>query len=647
MKHWTRVIIITLLSFLQRGFADEFQSFKPTEKFNQLFLASEKSHHFASTDNNQLIDVLTPEDLKANPQTQLTNGLDFSSFPWDRIFKILAPYLMSYGTTRTADPLNELLHWEKKFGGRIKNFGTIEWHEPLGYISVHNRREIDASTSSRVEVNDVLELVIHADSFLQHLANHKLIEISHDQLSAFANIKYHKIFRYKHFKSALEEARKADLTTLLFPFKFFHFPDLLQLKKEDEISHSDYLSFNLKGSASANFWTFIKAGVSVAATLEHNQSSVIKITKDSQMQDIYQLKKTTGTTTQLAVDTSVAIDLFKIIDLTLIKLNYEYLYQKSKTSFYQAPLTSHLWNWTGEELMTAKSVHVNSGFLLWGKSKSKEEYRTSIRTESKKIQINQRSWSNETHVHSFVGGILSNLLGDLLSSFLGFSKKFSSHQDYTYAETSDDDNFQLDFSRALYLDNRSSLWSLSKVHLMTDYILKHNLLPENVKNLWRQKYFQKNIYAFDQYSFSSKLFSHLQWLSPHHFQVSAVYLCGLSHHPGVDLESIEQPIQFNQLNWKEKNCVKRSYDKLMLVMSTHNLQEKTKRFLNYLTFFLKHSPDSSALYYLFPANLMTHHHTFLAKSKKGEKFKGSYSRGDRQYPTLSNYFLQRFSIWRE
>lgn len=649
MKQVTLLLIIFLSSL---SWSQEFNNFKITPTFRNMLDQNTSSQVFSMQQEQELVDALVPIKLKNTAPVFNATDIDFSSIPWDRILKILSPYLINYGAGRAEVPLNELLKWEKKFGGNIKNFGTIEWQEPLGYISIHNRRELDATVASKVEVNDVLEIIINAESFLKHLSNQKLIEISNGQLSAFANIKYHKIFRYKHFKKTVDEARKADLSTLLFPFKFFHFPDMLKLKKEEELSHSDYLSFNVSGSASANFWTFIKAGVSVEASLAHQQATMIKIIKDTQLDDVYQMKKTLATVIKLGVEASVALDLFKLIDLTLVKLSFQYMYEKSKTVYYQAPFTGNIFNlnlnnfWVGEEISTSKSVNVDSKFLLWGTSSTTENQYSHIKSETEEAKIHQEWWSKESHVHSLFGGIVNDFVGDLLGSFLGFSKKFSSHQEYSFSQDSTGQEFQFDFGRSMYLDNRKSFWTLGKVKYMNALIQKHDLIPENVKSLWSSKYFQKNIFVHDRFSFSQKVFSHMQWLGPHHFQLSSIYLCDLSKHPAVDVNSLEQPIQFNKLKWKQKSCLKNSYDKLMQIMNTSNSKDKTHRLLKFIKYFLKHSPDNQALYSLFPENILTQQTTFLAKSKSGEKFKTSINRGDIFYPTLNHMFLDRFNLWR-
>jgi len=652
MKYYKILFFVFTVIIWSNAHSQEFHGLKLTPKFQSLLNNSQNNNAFNLTQEDELLHVLTPEPMQ-NTNLQLSSfNIDFANIPWDRILKILAPYLMNYGAQRAQVPLDELLQWEHKFGGTVKNFGTLEWQEPLGYISIHNRRELDATNAHNVEINDVLEIVINAESYLKHLANQKLIEITDDQLSAFAKIKYHKIFRYKHYKNSLDEARRADLSTLLFPFKFFHFPDLLKLKKQDELSHSDYLSFNVKGSASANFWTFIKAGVSVEATLEHNQATVIKIIKDAQFDDVYQMKKSIGTSIKLGIEASVALDLFKLIDLTLIKMSFEYLYEKSKTSFYHIPLVNNMSAlnfknfWVGEESSTSKSVTFNSSFLLWGSSSSNEGQNSHIKSNTQQVQIQQEWWSKESHVHSLFGGIVSSFLGNLLSSFMGFSKKFSSYQDYTFSHDSANKEFQFDFSRSMYLDNRSSFWSFSKVKFMSALINHHDLIPQNAKNLWNQKYFRKNVYVQDRFSFSNKVFSHFQWLGPYHFQVSSIYLCGLANHSAVNLNSLEQPVQFNKLKWRQKSCVKNSFDKLIQIMKTEDTKEKTQRLLKFIKYFLKHSPDNKALYYLFPENILKQQTTFLAKSKNGEKFKGSYNRGDIYYPTLNHFYLERFNLWR-
>ncbi len=654
--HLIVVMTTVLFSTLSGASNHEFSNFKTSSKFNALTSEVQNSNFSVTSElaDMELSHLLSPKKLKNN-NLNTYNSMDLSKIPWDRILKIILPFLLKDGENKTLGPLNELINWEKKFGGKIKNFGTIEWQEPLGYISVYARRELDEVATGKIEVNDVLELTINAETFLKHLSNEKLIEISNDQLSAFANVKYHKIFNYKHYKKTLEEAKKADFSTLLFPFKFFHFPDMLKLKKDEELSHQDFLSLNVEASASVTFYGFIKAGVTVSGTLEHQQATMIKIGKDAQFDDIYQMKKTVGTLAKIGIEASVALDLVKLIDLTLIKIAFEYQYEKAKTTFYHAPyLGQNTYPYefsskefkVGEELSTSKTVSVDTDFLLWGNSSSTEKQYYHIKSLDTEEKIQQEWWSKESHVNSLFGGIVSSFLGDILGSFLGFSKKFASHQEYSFEENTKDNEFQLEFSRIMYLDNRKSLWSVMKVKLMKSLINSHDLIPQNVKELWNNKWFHKNVYVKDQYSFSSKIFSHFQWLGPYNFQVSSIYLCNLAGHKAVDLNSYEQPIKFNKLKWKQKNCLKNSYDKLIRITQTDNKKQKVERFLDYLKYFLKHSTDNKALYVLFPQELLSQQTVLLAKNKKGESFKGSYTRGSEKSLNLNQEYLNRLYLWR-
>lgn len=650
------ILIVALYTALGSATSQEFSHFKTSAKFKSLTSQVQNNNFSINAQNAdaELYQLLSPAILRNNDHYNI-NSMDLSNIPWDRILKIIMPFLMDNGQSKTQGPINELINWDKKFGGKIKNFGSIEWQEPLGYISIYARREIDEVATSKIEVNDVLELTINAESFLKHLSDEKLIQISKDELNAFAKVKYHKIFQYKHYKKTLEEARKADLTTLLFPFKFFYFPDMLKLKKDEEISNQDYLSLNVEGSASVLFWGFIKAGITVSATLEHQQATMIKITKDAQFDDIYQMKKTVGTSAKIGIDASVAIDLLKLIDLTLIKVSFEYQYDKSKTTFYHAPyLGQNTYPmpfdsknfFVGEELSTSKVVSVDGGFLIWGNSSSTEKQFYHIKNADTEEKIQQEWWAKESHVNSLFGGIVSNFLGDILGSFLGFSKKFATHQEYSFEENSKDNEFQLDFSRTMYLDNRKSMWSMMKVKLMKAVINNHDLIPDNVKELWNNKWFRKNIYVNDQYSFSSKIFSHFEWLGPYNFQVSSIYLCNLSNNPAINLNSYEQPINFKRLKWKQKSCLKSSYDKLIRITQTGDKREKVERFLDYLKYFLKHSADNKALYVLFPQNLLSQQTVLMAKNKDGESFKGSYTRGAEKPLDLNQEYLSRLYLWR-
>lgn len=660
IKHWLNFLILLvfiLINNLSIVYAQEFEKFSITPKLKRLTQLTDIQDIslYNQDKENELFFLLTPEKLRTR-QIFNVNEVNLSQFPWDRIIKILTPFLLSNGQNRTLNAFNDLPKLEHQFGGNIKNFGTIEWQEPLGFISFHVRRELNEVATSKIEVNDVLEIIINAETYLKHLSKENLVQISNEQLSAFANIKYHKIFNYKHYKNSLEEAQKADYATLLFPFKFFNFPYLLKLKKEEEISHKDFLSLNVEGSASANFATYIKAGISIRATIENKQATVIKISKDAQYDDIYQMKKSVGTKTNLGIEAGVALDFLKLLDLTLLKISYDYQYEKEKSTYYHAPLLDKIDIssiqmdkknfWVGEETFTSKAVTIDSSFLLWGTSHRTEQQFTQIKNSTEEENIQEEWWAKETHVHSLFGGIISDFLGDLVGSFLGFSKKFSSQQEFIFEENSKENEFHLEFSRSMYLDNRSSIWSFTKKKLMKNFIDNHNLIPEDVKELWTKNWFHKNIYIKDEYSFSSKILSHFQWLGPYEFQVSSIYLCNLSMHPAIDLNSYENLINFKKLNWKQKNCLKNSYEKLMQTTNARTKNDKIHSFLKYLKYFLKHSSDNMALYVLFPKNLLSHQTILMAKNKSNEKFKGSYTRGHNKPLKLYHEFLDRLSLWR-
>lgn len=650
-------LILFILTNFNLSFAQEFNHFTLTPTFKNLLDTNFQTLN-NNSNNSEFIQLLIPQELESTQNYNLSIATTSNgNISLDNILKILHPFLTSQGLANTNNSFKELLSWKKDFGGKISNFGTMQWHQPLGYISINSRRDFEEIASNKVQVDDILEINVHADTFLKHLSEKNLINITNEQLGAFANLSFHKIFRYKHYKSSLEEAQKADLETLLFPYQFLNFPYLLKLSVEDEISSKDYLSLDFGASASATFWGFLKAEANVKSSLEYQHGSTIKMVVANSGELNYQYKRTNGTKFTLDVDASIAADLLKLIDLTLFKLSYSYQYEFQKTSYYQSPI--FIWGdyksgtlipsrnfWVGEEKSTRKESDFNSKFLMWGSSSGTSIQKGLIKSKQTEVSFKEEMRSKESYTHSLFGGIVSNLLGDLLSSFLGFSKKFSENQIYALSESNDPNNFQLEASRSIYLDSRNNFWTFGKDKMVGNYILNHNLIPTSVKELWTNKWFKKNILINDRYSFSRNVFSHLSYLGSFDMQKSSVYLCNLENHPGVNLYSAEQPLNWALFSWKEKSCIKSSFDKLKKFVEETNYDNKSKRLYNFLSYFFKHSSNSMALYSLFPSNIMSHHTQIFGSNKQGRKFKGSYNRSSNEIFDLQKLLLYDLNIWR-
>lgn len=662
LKHFKVIKLpfcVALYALLHSSIAltQEFEHFTLTPTFKNLIHNPANSLNISSG-NDELLEKLTPPELHHSKFDIQTAGVNSnSSFSWDQIIKILHPFLSTQGSINANNSFKEILSWKKDFGGKISNFGSMQWHQPFGYISVNSRRDFEELAPEKIQVDDVLEITIHADTFLKHLADNNLIEITNEQLGAFANLSYHKLFRYKHFKKSLEDAQKADLETLLFPYQFLNFPHLLKISIEDEISSKDYLSLSAGATASATFWGFLKAEANIKSSLEYQHGSAIKMTTSAAGELIYQYKRSNGTKFTLDIDASIAADLLKIIDLTLVKVGYSYSYESQKTSYYQAPVL--IWGnetdgtlipsknfWVGEEKSTHKESDFISKFLVWGTSSGTNINKHQIKSKNTVVAFKEEWRSKETYTHSLFGGILSNLLGDMLGSFLGFSKKFSHHQSYALSENNDTNTFQLEVSRSLYLDSRNNIWTLGKDKVMKKYILNHNLIPSQVKELWNQKWFKKNILVNDRFSFSNKVFEHFSNIGSYEMQKSSVYLCGLENHPGVDFSSTIQPLLWHMFSWKEKSCLKNSYEKLIKLSEAQNEDSKSKRLYKFLSYFFKHSSNNKSLYTLFPSSIMSHHTVLYGSNKQGRKFKGTYNRGQKEIYNLQKLFLYDLNIWR-
>jgi len=651
MKNFIKFLGIILLACPPSSWAQKFDHFELTPKLKHL-LNSPQITDSTSAESNELDGLLMPKQLHSFSNYNVSDLAPMQSQGWDRIIKFILPFLMSEGHQLSWEELEKLLSWRRNFSLGVENFNNMQWTKPFGYVDIASRRDFVNLGPDNIEVTDTLELTIDAQSLLKTLRDNGLIDIAESSISAFAQLKYHKIYQFKHYAKSLEEAQLADLKTLLIPFQFLNFPEFLQLKPGEQISNKDLLSLGIKGSASIRFYQFIKAEIAVEGTLERCSDSTIKVIQDANGQQIYQLKKERGTTARLDISASVALDFFKLINLTLLKVDYQFQSTSSKTSYYQAPyeyilepntLDNHL---VGDRTYKAKMSSIGNNFLVWGNSKGTQQSVEKIQNSTQKLELHHTWWAKDKYIQSLFGGLVNNLMGDILSAFLGFNKKFSAHEEYDLVRSADNKIFNLKFSRSLYLDKRKSLWTNGKSKLVGTLVQNHSLLPSDVKLMWWQGWIQKNILLQDNFELSSNAMDNLRKLSRRDLSISSIMVCNLENHPSVDLSSPIQLIQWNDLTWKQQSCVKSAYEKLKLISDTDDKEKQWKYFSDFIKIFFANAQDSDALFAIFSPEDLQQTTTIHARDHSGERFLANYNRSMRKQFSMSDLFLSQQGIWR-
>lgn len=673
-------------SIISKINASEFNHLSLTPKFIHL-LDQEQIEHLQSinnsngsptvtdTNNSNVVDeLLRPDelnnyqnsDLIKNPQL---NGIELKPDSWSRFLRMILPFLLSDGQNMSMEQLLHLMNWKKEFNGGLENFNGMQWQKPFGYIQIGARRDFEA-ISSGVQVLDTLELIIDAQSFLKKLEGEGLVAIKDSDLNLFAGIKYHKIYQFKRFAEDMKAAQQLSLDSLLVPFQFLSFPPLFHMDLDNEISSQDFLSINAKLSLSVNFYPWLKAGIDIAGAFELANKTLIKVTKNSKQELVYELSKEGKQITTLSVDGSVALDFFKLLDITLIKFSYQYDSEKSLQKFYQIPYEKMLRldhdaqnyleqfmqgqnvklqplqkSWRGEERTDIKSSKVEASVIAWGTNTGsrREEHRIQNSDHNSLFYIN--NWGNENFVQDIFGGLVRSIIGDWFSSLFGVKKKFIAHEEYNIEQDEENNSLSATFARSVYLDKRNGFWSSDKDKNVEKIIQNSAIIPKDILNAWYQGWIKDKILIRNEYIFSDQVFKNLENKNDQLLAIGSYQICGgISDATPYLANNGMSRLPWDDLNWKQKTCIQKSFKLLISMRDDHQLK-KLDQLSEFIKFYFKNSQNDFSLRTIWDPSALQFRSRVKCLTNSGKVFVGDYVSNNDEITGVIDYIKSLWNIW--
>jgi hypothetical protein len=224
--------------------AEDFNSFTPTAKFmnSQNSLSSDQSLY------QQIADEFHLE--------------------YENIGKREAAKILSGNGVSITGGLNSIgFSYRKPF----INFG----------VSVDRNLSPDLFDDKRWIVTDTFIVEIDASKIMGQLKDENAINISENNLAAFAGVVFKRKFTWVHYAQSYEEGLMRDFDKLFMPFKSFEFNQLKAIGLNEMLFKEDSISMRAGGIATAPIYTGINAMGGVLAKFEQiSKTEVVSMGDD-------------------------------------------------------------------------------------------------------------------------------------------------------------------------------------------------------------------------------------------------------------------------------------------------------------------------------------------------------------------------------
>ncbi len=259
------------------------------------------------------------------------------------VFQRLQHYLSGKFEGIGSNQTQSILKYNEAFNLGSHNFSGFTWEKPMGnfHIGVNRQLAPDLFDDVRWIVTDTFVVRVDATTYLNRLNDGEMIDMSEQQIRAFAGLSFQRTYRYEHFADSFFKGLTSDFSKLFMSFLKFRKSAILNLAPYEYITKEDYFTMAAGGMVSANFY-----GISVGAGAVVSFDRVAKVTIQSlgpndlaNEGEFLRLSIEKSKSTSVGVTVDLKIDLMKILKLHLFTYDFEYELKKTQSahlSFYEA-----------------------------------------------------------------------------------------------------------------------------------------------------------------------------------------------------------------------------------------------------------------------------------------------------------------------
>ena len=185
-------------------------------------------------------------------------------------------------------------------------------------------------------VSDEMIVEIDASKFLKKMADEDVINISDQNLAAFAGLAFKRTMRFNHFASSVEDGLQTNFDKLFFMFKYFNGDKFHKLSSYDFLIKEDSFTVNAGAMATVPIYTYGAIGAGVLYKYEKKSKvSIQKIGPLDEAEENENIRLTVEDTrgTSAGANVTLVVDFFKLLQMTLLSYDFEYTYSKTYKTY--------------------------------------------------------------------------------------------------------------------------------------------------------------------------------------------------------------------------------------------------------------------------------------------------------------------------
>lgn len=335
--------------------ATEFTHIKLTPQFEEYLNRSKmksvgaKGLSAKSSEDTEIENKLNNALLGSAPaKNKLQQKGDFTSpFPVDGeespLYQRIRDELENSHQSIGMGEVSNLMAINNRFNMGTENFSGFSWQKPMGVVSVWSDRQVTPNLfGANWLVQDTFTVQIEAATFLEKLGELGFAALDQFDLGAFAGVTFKRVYTNYHYADSYQAGLVSDFSKLFLPFIRFNRFGMENMGPEEIMKKEDLWTARAGAIVtSPPFYGFsASAGVMAEAGYKNTVSVQNNIVNDLTAEKFRVVVKN-DVNVNVEVNTSVQLDFFKILKLTL--LNADLLYEFSSKKDYNLGFSTPQW----------------------------------------------------------------------------------------------------------------------------------------------------------------------------------------------------------------------------------------------------------------------------------------------------------------
>lgn len=403
--------------------------------------------------------------------------------------------------------------------GGLNSIG-FTYKRPFVDFSISADRNLapDLFDDKRWIVTDTFSVFIDASKVLSNLKDKKVIDITEQNLAAFAGVVFKRTFTWVHYANSYEEGLTTHFEKLFMPFTALQFNNISRMQTNEMIFKEDSLSIHAGGMVSAPLYTGVTGMAGVLAKFQKlSRVEVVSApSKTAAGADEVHLSYEKTKLVSGGFSIGIQADFLKILRMTL--LSYDFSYELSESykiylNFQQADLREMipgdsvaveinqlLKNREGdlnilapyvisEEKKIAQAIEHKYNFLLLGGSKSSKTQQIEVTSGGKNKNFFRHYYEKIKYTESFVSRLFASVIYALTNSEASAAKLASDSRKVT---------IEYDSERNL-LENREDL-NIKEDSQKLSMTFSAEFMTKKSSGMSGSKYRERAIFILERYS---------------------------------------------------------------------------------------------------------------------------------------------------